>query len=198
MPMPIIKKYTAEEFLKMELPERCELIDGDIFLGEEAEKYDPRTDKPVCLSAPSQTHQRISRELLYAVTDYIRKNKGDCEAFAAPSDVKLDDKNIVQPDIFVTCGPKKLDGQFHNGAPDWIIEILSPSTLRRDFSKKLSLYKSFGVREYWIIDPTDSRIIVYWFENGSVTELYTFSDNIPVHIYENAPSPLTIRLADNL
>lgn len=198
MPIPMEKKYTAEEFLKMELPERCELIGGEIFPGETAEKYDPLTDKPVCLSAPSQIHQRISRELLYAITDYIRKNKGRCEAFAAPSDVKLDESNIVQPDIFVTCDPGRLDGQFHNGAPDWIIEILSPSTLRRDFSKKLSLYKSFGVREYWIVDPTDSRVIVYWFENGAVTELYTFSDDIPVHIYENAPSPLTIHLADNL
>ncbi|MCI7768054.1 MAG: Uma2 family endonuclease [Oscillospiraceae bacterium] len=198
MPMPLKKKYTADEFLKMELPERCELINGEIYIGEESEKYDPNAGRTVSLSAPNQLHQRISRELLFSITDYIRRNKGGCEAFNAPSDVKLDDSTIVQPDIFVTCRPDRLDGQFHNGAPDWIIEILSPSTLRKDFSIKLSLYKSHGVREYWIVDPIDSRVIFYWFENGGITELYTFSDHIPVHIYKNAEPPLTIRLADNL
>ena len=196
MPMPVEKKYTAEEFLKMDLPERCELINGDIYIGEEQKKYDPTHGRIVDLSAPSQLHQRISVRVCNIIQNYIDQNRGRCEVFNAPSDVKLDDNTIVQPDIFVTCDPDKLDGQYHNGAPDWIIEILSPSTAKRDNNDKLYLYKSHGVREYWIIDPETKRIIVYLLENGTNTELYTFSNNVPVHIYRNEYQPLFICLDD--
>lgn len=196
MPMPVEKKYTAEEFLEMDLPERCELINGDIYIGEEQKKYDPTQGRIVDLSAPNQLHQRISVRVCNIIQNYIDRNSGRCEVFNAPSDVKLDDNTIVQPDIFVTCAPDKLDGQYHNGAPDWIIEILSPSTAKRDNNDKLYLYKSHGVREYWIIDPETKRIIVYLLENGTNTELYTFSNNVPVHIYRNEYQPLSICLDD--
>ena len=197
MPMPIEKKYTAEEFEKLELPERCELIDGYIYIGECVEKYDPQKAQIANMApAPNYIHQEISANIVSDIIHYIRKQNGKCKVFSAPADVKLDDDIIVQPDIFVTCDPNRLDGRYHNGAPDWIIEILSPSTAKRDSNDKLYLYKTHGVREYWIIDPEAKRIIVYLFDNSSNIELYTFSDSVPVHIYKNSPEPLFIRLAD--
>lgn len=195
MPMPADKKYTADEFLAMELSENCELINGEIFIrGSDSHNSDiTETDMA---PAPSQLHQEISSVCVAEIFGYIKKYRGSCKVFHAPFDVKLDDQNIVQPDIFVACDESKLDGQRHNGAPDWTVEILSPSSTKRDYSDKLFLYKKHGVREYWIIDPEARRVIVYPFEDNTSAELYTFEDAVPVHIYKNTDAPLSIRLAD--
>ena len=196
MPLPIEKKYTAEEFERMDLPERCELIYGDIYIGESKDKYNPQQEQIIAFSAPSIIHQEISVNVSSDIVSYIRKNKGNCKTFTAPTDVKISDDIIVQPDIFVTCNPDKIDGKYLKGSPDWVIEILSPSTAHKDFSSKLSIYKNYGVREYWIIDPIDNRVIVYIFEKNNSTSLYTFTDDVPVYIYKDNPEPLTIRIAD--
>ena len=172
------KKYTADEFLAMaDLKGSYELIDGVI--------YDMSP-------SPNQNHQRMIGRFFSAIDKYITDHKGKCEVLIAPSDVKIDDQNIVQPDIFIVCDPDKLDGQTCNGAPDWVIEILSPSNERHDTIDKLYKYSAAGVREYWIVDPMEERVIVYLLEAAKITGLYTFDDNIPVGIYKDAPEPLNI------
>ena len=171
------KRYTSDEFLAMTgLPECCELLDGYIYMSP----------------SPSQDHQRIVKRITGTIDRYISKNKGKCEVFMSPSDVKLSDYYTVQPDIFVVCDPDKLDGQKCNGAPDWVIEILSPSNEAHDLTDKLSLYKEAGVREYWIVDPMQERVIVYPFTTTKITGIYTFDDDIPAGIYSDAAEPLNI------
>ena len=140
----------------------------------------------------SRSGEVVSGEVFYSIKEYIKKNNGKCEVFSAPTDVKLNEHDVVIPDIFVVCNPDKLDDQKCNGAPDWIIEIVSPSNASRDYTDKLKLYLSAGVKEYWIIDPMNERIVAYKFETASVVEVYTFDDNIPVGIYSENSSPLSI------
>ena len=110
---------------------------------------------------------------------------GTCEVNLAPFAVFLDenDKTYVEPDISVVCDENKLDDKGCNGAPDWIIEIVSPGSRRMDYGIKLFKYRSAGVREYWIVDPEKQRIIVYDLEHDDVEE-YTFEDKIKVRIYD--------------
>ena len=116
----------------------------------------------------------------------------------APLDVKLDEYHVVQPDILVVCDPDKFDKNRCNGAPDWVIEILSPSDPHYDTGTKLYLYAASGVREYWIVDPEDKKVLVYLFGKPNIIGLYSFDDDIPVTIYKDAPVPLNIRLSDIL
>ena len=178
MEQPIEKKYTSDEFFAMtDLKGRYELIDGEI--------YD-------MAPAPSINHQRIVRKLLGKIDRYIEDNHGKCEVFSAPCDVKINEKLSVQPDLFVVCDPDKLDEHRCNGAPDWVIEILSPSNSDHDTRKKLYLYSETGVREYWIVDPMEERVTVYNFGETGLIGLYTFDDDIAVGIYKDEEEPLTI------
>jgi len=120
------------------------------------------------------------------IGNYIDDNKGKCEVFAAPFAVYLDEKTntYVEPDVSVICDSDKLDDRGCKGAPDWIIEIVSPSSRRMDYYTKLFKYRTVGVREYWIVDPTKNQIMVYDFENED-TEQYTFQDSVKVGIYED-------------
>ena len=155
------------------LPEekRVEVFDGII--------YD--------MSSPSQIHQTISMELSNIIYNYIKSKKGVCQVFTAPFDVKLSDKplTIVQPDIMIICDKDKLDGKRCNGAPDFIIEIVSPSDPADDYIRKLYYYKNYGVREYWIVDPRRKIVTVNYFENNIVSVQYSFDSNIKVNIYED-------------
>ena len=178
--LPETKHYTSDEFLAMaEHSEiRQELINGEI--------YD--------LAAPSRIHQNIVARLHYVIFDYIRNNHGTCEVMIAPFDVKLNEDNIVQPDVMVICDPSKLDERKCNGAPDWIIEVTS-SNYRTDYSEKLELYKTAGVKEYWIVNPKRKTTIVLFFEqNPGLFMLYHFNQNIPVNIYKNKPVQLEINI----
>ena len=115
------------------------------------------------MASPSQLHQSILTELLVSLRNYIRKNNGGCSVFPAPFDVKLNDSplTIVQPDLMIVCDRDKLDGKRCNGAPDFIIEIVSPSSQRMDYLTKLLKYRSAGVREYWIVNPADKTLFIY-------------------------------------
>ena len=172
------ERYTSDEFLAMtDLEGRYELIYGEI----------------VDMSpAPIIRHQKLSMGIASEIRDYIRKHKGKCNVFAAPTDVKLNDDCIVQPDIFVVCDENKLDEKKCNGAPDWVIEILSPSTSSRDFNEKLRMYLESGVREYWIVDPDNNKVFVHTFGNPNIMSIYSFSDKIPAAIYKDCEEPLTI------
>ena len=103
-----------------------------------------------------------------------------------PFAVYLDEhtNTYVEPDISVICDPKKLDDRGCTGAPDWIVEIVSPSSKQMDYYKKLFKYRTAGVREYWVVDPDKNLILVYNFEQGT-SEQYTLSDKVKAGIYEN-------------
>lgn len=163
------KIYTIEDIYDLPDGERAELIDGQIYY----------------MAPPSTTHQRLVSDLHYQIRDYIKRNNGDCEVFPAPFAVFLnkDDMNYVEPDISVICDTSKLDDKGCHGAPDWVIEIVSPSSKPRDYMTKLFKYKTAGVREYWIVDSEKQMITVYGFENDTV-EQYSFGEGVPVGIYE--------------
>lgn len=161
--------YTIKDIYALPDGERAELIDGKIYY----------------MAPPSRSHQKISWKLHQAIANYIDSKNGECEVYAAPFAVFLneDDINYVEPDISVICDPSKLDEEGCHGAPDWIIEIVSPSSKPRDYMTKLFKYRTASVREYWIVDPMKQMISVYAFENDTV-EQYHFGEDVPVGIYD--------------
>ena len=161
--------YTIDDIYALPEGERAELIEGKIYY----------------LSPPSFDHQRISRQLHVAITNYIDKQGGSCEALAAPFAVFLnkDDKNYFEPDISVICDLSKIDKKGCHGAPDWIIEIVSPSSKTMDYLIKATKYMNAGVREYWIVDPEERSIAVYGFGDEFSAKFYTFGEDVPVSIY---------------
>ncbi len=162
-------EYTLEDYLALPDDQRVELIDG-VF-------YD--------MAAPTLIHQAIGDCLQTDFNNYIRKKHGSCRAFTSPVDVQLDcdDKTIVQPDVLIVCDLSKLRRERVYGAPELVVEVLSPSTSRKDRTLKLTKYKRAGVREYWIIDPDHKRVFVYDFEKEDGYRIYSFEDSVPVGIY---------------
>lgn len=160
--------YTIEDIYALPDGERAELIDGAIYY----------------MAPPSRKHQKISFTLSRIIADYIDQKGGACEVYPAPFAVFLneDDTNYVEPDISVICDMSKLDSRGCNGAPDWIIEIVSSGSRRMDYSTKLFKYRSAGVREYWLVDPDKDRIMVWYFETDNAEE-YTFKDCVTSNIY---------------
>ena len=154
------------------LPEgtRAELIDGQIYY----------------MAPPTRKHQDIAGTLYRKIADYIDSNSGSCKTYIAPFAVFLneDDKNYVEPDISVICNPNKLNERGCVGAPDWIIEIVSPGSRKTDYFTKLFKYRTAGVREYWIVDPIKNLILVYNFDTSD-SEQYTFADTIKAGIYDD-------------
>lgn len=170
MPSPKEQVYTINDIYNLPDGERAELIDGQIYY----------------MAPPARTHQKISGELHTLINTYIKSQNGTCDVYSAPFAVFLneDDKNYVEPDISVICDKSKLTEQGCLGAPDWIIEIVSPVSRRMDYYTKLFKYRTAGVREYWIADPSKNRITVYNFETEDTGE-YTFSDSVKAGIYED-------------
>ena len=161
--------YTIDDIYALPDNERAELIDGKIYY----------------MAPPSWMHQRISGRLYQSIANYIDSKNGQCEVLAAPFAVFLsnDDINYLEPDISVICDQSKLDEKGCHGAPDWIIEIVSPSSKPRDYMTKLFKYRTSGVREYWIVDPDKQMTMVYGFEKDTV-EPYNFGEEVPSGIYE--------------
>ena len=172
--------YTMDDINNLPEGKRAELIDGELYM----------------MAAPGMTHQRILMELAFRIRDYIGKNKGDCEVFPAPFAVFLnaDDRIYVEPDISVICDKDSLDESGYHGAPDWAIEIVSPSTEWMDYGIKLFKYRSAGVREYWIVNPQKRTVNVYDFERDEKTRQYDFDEPIFSCIYPD----LGITIADLL
>ena len=162
---------TLEQYEALPEEKRVEVFDGII--------YD--------MASPSQIHQAISMQLSTVINNYILLKKGACSIFSAPFDVKLSDSPliIVQPDIMVICDKDKLDEKRCNGAPDFIIEIVSPGNPADDYIRKLYYYKNYGVREYWIVDPRRKIITVNYFEGNIVSVQYPFDSIIKVNIYDD-------------
>ena len=162
---------TMEDYLALPEGTRIEMIDG-VF-------YD--------MAAPTFIHQKIGLMIAIAFDDYISKNKGNCITSVAPTDVQLDsdDKTMVQPDVLVVCNRDKIIKARVVGAPDLIVEVLSPSNWYMDIVRKKDKYQRAGVREYWIVLPEQKRVLVYVFEKEADYKEYTFDDKIPVAIWKN-------------
>jgi len=177
MPIPERERFTAKEFFRFteNKPEneRYELIAGKISL----------------MASPTSRHQRILLFLGRKLGDYL--DGKPCEPFIAPLDVvlfkkdKTKAKNVFQPDVFVVCDPKKITEKRIYGAPDFVVEIISPSNSENDYYYKLPLYMKYGVREYWIIDPATKTVIVHINGEEVKTHRYTFEDKVKVGIFKD-------------
>ena len=162
MALPAEKtRYTFADVLSWDEDERIEIIDGEAFM----------------MATPSRIHQEISGELFRQLANFLEGKQ--CRVYPAPFGVRLfardgdgpeDVDTLVEPDISVVCDRSKLDQHGCKGAPEMVIEILSPSTLRHDRLVKLNLYQQAGVREYWIVDPDNQSVLVFTL-GGHVLEI---------------------------
>lgn len=179
MALPVEKpRYTFADVLTWDESERAEIIDGEVVM---------------MAPPPSSTHQEISMELSSQLHTYLKGKK--CKVYAAPFAVRLfemdgdnpeDIDTMVEPDISIVCDPGKIDKHGCKGAPDMVVEILSPSTQRHDRFIKFSLYQRAGVREYWLVDPDSKTVQSFILEDGhySVKEFGTAGDKMTVNVLE--------------
>ena len=177
------KRYTYADYLTWLDDKRRELINGFIHL----------------MSGPMRKHGRISMKLSIRIGTFIENKKVKCHIYHSPFDVRLplhgsdeDDKiyNVVQPDICVVCDPSKLDEKGCLGAPDLIVEVISPSTAKRDLNEKFNLYEAAGVREYWVVYPKDKAVTVFLlqedgkYDPGMTYQLIDKKVCVPVYTLE--------------
>ncbi|MEO8087021.1 MAG: Uma2 family endonuclease [Bacteroidota bacterium] len=184
------KGYTYADYLTWDDGRRWEIIDGVAY-----EKIEGPSIVSDMSPAPNRFHQTIVTNLIREIGNYLKGKEGNI--FSAPFDVRLQDSEkltIVQPDVSIFCNSEHLNAKGASGPPDWIIEILSPSTSTKDLGKKILLYQKFGVREYWIIHPDEKFVSVHIlagdgrydvgkdFESGEKISPTVFSDlqiNLP-------------------
>ncbi|MFZ4548225.1 MAG: Uma2 family endonuclease [Bacteroidales bacterium] len=173
------KRYTYADYLTWVDDVRRELYDGLIKL---------------MTPAPSRRHQDISTNLLSICWNYLRDKP--CKIYHAPSDVRfpkdrksLEDKlvyTVLQPDLYIVCDLSKLDDRGCLGAPDLVIEIVSPKNAKRDVKDKFDIYQQHGVREYWIVNPTDENVTTFILDDKGKFQfvgMYAGDDKIPVNIF---------------
>lgn len=163
-------EYTLEDYYKLPDDPRMELIDGVL--------YD--------MTAPTSGHQLIIGFIYAQLFNHVATHKGSCLPMVSPVDVQLDcdDKTMVEPDLLIVCDRDKVIDRCVYGAPDFIIEVLSRSTKKKDAVIKLNKYLNAGVREYWMIDPMKKKVIVYDFEHDEYPVLYGFDAKVPVQIWD--------------
>lgn len=170
--MPLLQRedYTVEDIYALPEGTRAELIDGQIYY----------------MAPLGRRHQNLLFSISRVIADYIDQKGGSCEVDIVPFAVFLNenDKNYVEPDISVICDTSKLNDRGCNGAPDWIIEIVSPASRKMDYFTKLFKYRTAGVREYWIVDPLKNLILIYNFDTSD-SEQYIFADTVKAGIYED-------------
>jgi Uma2 family endonuclease len=177
------KKYSYADYLTWFDDKKRELIDGFISLMS---------------PAPAPIHANISGNIIIPLGHFIKKNKGKCKIFSAPFDVRLPKNgekenekiySVVQPDICIICDLEKIDAKGCLGAPDFIVEIVSPASAKKDYNEKFYLYEKSGVKEYWIVNPGLKSVEVFLLqENGKYTEgkvydtVYLENGKVPVNI----------------
>ena len=180
--LDLTKQYTYADYLTWQFDEMVELIRGKVV------KMSP---------TPNLSHQAVSSNFHVIIGSYLKKNP--CMVFSAPFDVRFPlpfekqtahkINTVVQPDLSIICDRSKLDTQGCNGAPDWIIEILSPATSKKDLTDKFDLYQNAGVQEYWIVHPTDCTVIPYRLSDGKYMSLrptpFAKGEKIPSGIFSN-------------
>ncbi len=162
-------EYTLEDYYALPEDKRYELIDGYLFE----------------LNAPATFHQVAAGEIYRQISNFIIDHDGSCMPFISPIDVQLDKDNrtMLQPDIIIMCDNDQILKNNIFGAPDFVLEVLSLGTKRRDCSLKLYKYQNAGVREYWIVDPYQKVVLVYFFESKEYMTIYPIDTEIPVNIY---------------
>lgn len=165
------RSYTTADIEALPESSRAELIDGRMY----------------AMAAPTLEHQDILMWLSALIFNYIKAHGGKCKVLPAPFGVfiKKDDRNYFEPDISVICDRGKLDQKGCHGAPDWIIEIASPSSRRMDYHLKPLIYAESGVQEYWIVDYEMRKVSVYSFQKSAVLCEYRFCDTVKAGIYED-------------
>lgn len=184
MALPQENRYTLADVLTWDEQDRIELIDG----------------YPVMMAPPVRLHQKASMALSTQLNNYLTGKT--CEVYAAPfavrpfqrdGDASEDVDTMVEPDITVVCDPSKLDDIGCKGAPDLVMEILSPSTQRHDKLTKFNLYQRAGVREYWIVDPASKSVQVFVLEDGhyAAADFGMAGDTLKVNILEDCTIDLT-------
>ena len=163
------EKFTIEDYYALPEDQRVELIDGRF--------YD--------MGAPEAIHQILLLDLSIMFLNCAEKHGMPCEVLTSPFDVRLDRDNytMVQPDLMVFCHDFDIRSIRYEGAPDLVVEILSPSSRKKDMILKLQKYQNAGVREYWIVDPEKRAVTVHFFDTENYDpEKYSFDDEIPVRI----------------
>lgn len=184
MPLPQEKRYTLADALTSDESERIELIYGE----------------PVMMAPPVRRHQEALMELSSQLHAYLKGKK--CKVYPAPFAVRLFERNgdypedvdtMVEPDISVVCDASKLDDIGCKGAPDLVMEILSPTTQRHDRVTKFNLYQQAGVREYWIVDPVGQSVQVFVLDGGhyAAKDFGTAKDTIKVNVLEDCAIDLS-------
>lgn len=164
-----VEDKTIEDYMALPEGTRVELIDG-VF-------YD--------MACPTSIHMDIQGRIYMELMNFVMKNKGSCRPYIAPLDVQLDcdDKTMVQPDVLIVCDKKQKIFPWVVGAPDFVVEVVSPSNRKMDVIKKRYKYERAGVREYWMVFPEEKKITVCLFKKG-IEKDYTFADRVPVEIWD--------------
>ena len=163
--LDLTKTYSYSDYLLWQFSERVELIKGFIL------KMSP---------APSRRHQTVSQNLNYKIYSFFENH--NCSVYVAPFDVRLPIKyskknaTVVQPDLCIICDESKLDDKGCDGAPDLIVEILSPKNSKHDIETKFNLYQESGVKEYWMVETEERFILVYTLKNGEYIGLKPFGE----------------------
>lgn len=182
--------YTVDDYMKLPEDVRVELIDGYF--------YDMASALPL--------HQQILGQMHLQVYNCIEKSGRSCEVYLAPSDVQLDYDiyTMVQPDLYVICDLQDPKQHAFQGAPVFVVEILSPSSRFHDMVRKYRKYRNAGVREYWIVDPEHRKVMTFDFsdsQNGSeegVRREYSFEDQIPIGISDGECSIDFAKISSNV
>lgn len=174
------------------LPQENTYTYADLLSWDDNTRYELYDGKPVSLASPSDVHQLILGELYLQFGTYLRGKK--CRAYLSPFDVRIfeefgdapeDVDTVLQPDLLIVCDPGKVDRRGVHGAPDMVVEILSPATARYDQLVKFNLYRRAGVREYWIVDPDAKVVSVFTLENGRYqAAAYGAETSVPVIVLE--------------
>lgn len=162
--------YTVDDYRSLPDDQRVELIDGRFYVME----------------APAYIHQRVAGEIHRQIANFIVEQGGACHPVISPVDVQLDcdEKTMLQPDVAILCDTDKVRRWGIYGAPEFVLEVISPSTKKKDCTKKVAKYAEAGVKEYWILDPYQKRLIIYRFETMEFPVICGLDEPVPIMLYD--------------